>query len=333
MEFYWSKASPQRRSNDAIMKILILDDIAPVCGDYLQRHGFEVEQAPTINNVRERLAPFQAILVRSASKLTAADIAAATVLRVIGRAGVGIDNIDLAAANQRRIAVISTPEANTISTAELTFTLLLAAARRVPMAQRSLEQGLWKRNDFRGVELFGKTLGVIGFGRIGREVAVRARAFGMRVLAYDPLIPAATIAHHHADAVDFTMALCQSDFITLHVPFNDSTNKIINGEALKLCKPGAYLINCARGGLIDEQAVRQALDSGQLGGVALDVFAQEPPPKDHPLIGHPRVVCLPHLGALTDEAQTRAATELAENVAAYLRDGARRGIVNPEALG
>jgi D-3-phosphoglycerate dehydrogenase len=315
------------------MKILILDDIAPVCGDYLQSHGFEVEQAANIKNVRERLAPFQAILVRSASKLTAAEIAAAQSLRVIGRAGVGIDNIDLAAANQRQIAVISTPEANTISTAELTFALMLALARRVPMAQRSLEQGLWKRNDFRGVELYKKTLGVIGFGRIGREVAARARAFGMRIVAYDPLIPAATISSHNAEAVELAAALGQSDFITLHVPFNDSTEELINADSLKLVKRGACLINCARGGLTDEQAVRQALDSGQLAGVALDVYAEEPPAKGHPLIGHPRVVCVPHLGALTDEAQTRAAEELSANVVAHFQKSSLRGVVNAEALG
>jgi len=315
------------------MKILILDDIAPVCGDYLQQHGFEVEQAGNVKNVRERLAPFQAILVRSASKLTAAEIAAAQGLRVIGRAGVGIDNIDLSAANQRQIAVISTPEANTISTAELTVALMLAVARRVPMAQRSLEQGLWKRNDFRGVELFGKTLGVIGFGRIGREVAARAHAFGMRVIAYDPLIPATAITGNKAEAVDLDTAFGQSDFITLHVPYNDSTKELINEETLKNIKHGAYLINCARGGLTDEQAVRQALDSGRLAGIALDVYAEEPPPKDHPLIGHPRVVCVPHLGALTDEAQTRAAEELAANVAAYLKNDSLRGVVNAEALG
>jgi len=315
------------------MKILILDDIAPVCGEYLLKHGFEVEQAANVKNVRERLAPFQAILVRSASKLTSAEIAAAQGLRVIGRAGVGIDNIDLSAANQRNIAVISTPEANTISTAELTFSLMLALARRVPMAQRSLEQGLWKRNDFRGVELFGKTLGVIGFGRIGREVAARARAFGMRIVAYDPLIPASAITNQKAEAVDLTSALSQSDFITLHVPYNDGTKELVNEETLKSIKHGAYLINCARGGLTDEQAVRHALDSGRLAGVALDVYAEEPPPKDHPLIGHPRVVCVPHLGALTDEAQTRAAEELAANVTAYLKNDSLGGVVNAEALG
>jgi D-3-phosphoglycerate dehydrogenase len=314
------------------MKILILDDIAPVCGDYLQHHGFEVEQAGNIKDVRDRLAQFAVILVRSASKVKAEEIALAPNLQVIGRGGVGLDNIDLAAANQRRIAVISTPDANTISTAELTFALMLSLARKVPMAQRSLEQGLWKRNDFRGVELSGKTLGVIGFGRIGREVAARARAFSMRILAHDPLIPAETISSQNAEAVTLATALARSDFITLHAPLNDSTKQLINTESLKMVKRGACLINCARGGLTDELAVRQALESGQLSGVALDVYAEEPPPKDHPLIGHPRVVCVPHLGALTDEAQTRAAEELAANVVAYLRDKSLRGVVNAEVV-
>ncbi len=315
------------------MNILILDDIAPVCGEYFRRYGYYVEQAANISNARDRLAEFNVILVRSASKVKAEDVALAPRLKVIGRAGVGLDNIDLAAANQRRIAVISTPEANTISTAELSFALMLALARRVPMAQHSLEQGQWKRNDFRGVELFGKTLGVIGFGRIGREVATRARAFGMRILAHDPLIPVAMIVGQNAEAVDFATALAQSDFITLHVPFNESTKHLINAKSLKMVKRGAYLINCARGDLVDERAVRLALDNGQLGGVAVDVYSEEPPPKDHPLIGHPRVVCVPHLGALTDEAQTRAAEELAQNVVSYLRDHSLRGVVNLEAFG
>jgi len=314
------------------MKILILDDIAPVCGDYLKHHGFEVEQAGNIKEVRDRLAQFSVILVRSASKVKVEEIASAPNLKVIGRAGVGLDNIDLAASNQRRITVISTPEANTISTAELTFALMLALARSVPMAQRSLEQGQWKRNEFRGTELFGKTLGVIGFGRIGREVASRAQAFGMRVLAHDPLIPPEMITKQGAENCDFEALLLQSDFITLHVPLLDSTQQVINRHSIAKMKRGARLINCARGGLTDELAVRQALDSGQIGGVALDVYAEEPPPKDHPLIGHPSVVCVPHLGALTDEAQTRAAEELAHHVVAYLRDHALRGVVNTEAL-
>lgn len=315
------------------MNILILDDIAPVCGDYLRRHGFEVEQAANIANLSGRLAGFNVILVRSASKIKAKDVALAPNLKVIGRAGVGLDNIDLAAANQRRIAVISTPDANTISTAELTFALLLALARWVPMSQRSLEQGLWKRNDFRGVELFGKTLGVIGFGRIGREVASRALAFGMRVVAHDPLVPPATMTSLPVENSELAPLLAQSDFITLHVPLNDSTRHLINTESLAGVKRGARLINCARGGITDERAVREALDTGQLSGVALDVYAEEPPPKEHPLIGHPRVVCVPHLGALTEEAQTRAAEELARNVAAYLRDHSLHGVVNADVLG
>jgi D-3-phosphoglycerate dehydrogenase len=314
------------------MNILILDDIAPVSGEYFRRFGFYVEQAANISNARDRLAEFDVILVRSASKVKAEDVALAPRLKVIGRAGVGLDNIDLAAANQRRIAVISTPDANTISTTELTFALMLALARRVPMAQHSLEQGQWKRNEFRGVELFGKTLGVIGFGRIGREVATRALAFGMRVVAHDPLISAETIVKHGAEASDFESVLAQSDFVTLHVPLLDSTRQIINRNALAKMKRGARLINCARGVLTDERAVREALDSGRLGGAALDVYSEEPPPKDHPLIGHPRVVCVPHLGALTDEAQTRAAEELAQNVVAYLRDHSLRGVVNAEIV-
>jgi len=315
------------------MNILILDDIAPVCGEQCRRHGFQVEQAANINHTRERLGEFNVILVRSASKVTANEMAAAPNLRVIGRAGVGLDNIDLAAANQRRIAIISTPEANTISTAELTFSLMLALARRVPMAQNSLVQGLWKRNEFRGTELYGKTLGVIGFGRIGREVAARARGFGMRIVAHDPLIPEASITSLGATSCDLETLLGQSDFITLHVPLMASTRQLINAAALQKVKPGARLINCARGGLTDEQAVRAALDSGRLAGAALDVYADEPPPKDHPLIGHPLVVCVPHLGALTDEAQTRAAEELAANVVVYLKEHSLRGVVNPQAVG
>lgn len=314
------------------MKILILDDLAQVCGDYLRRHGFEVEQAGHISHVRHRLADCHALLVRSASCVKAEDIDQAPSLRVIGRGGVGLDNIDLAAANARRIAVISTPDANTIATAELTLALMLALARWLPMSQRALEQGFWKRNEFRGIELFGKTLGVVGFGRIGREVAVRALAFGMRVVSHDPLVSPETMAHVRVESCELEELLARSDFITLHVPLNDSTRQLLNAASLAGVKRGARLINCARGGVADELAVRQALDNGQLSGVALDVYSEEPPRSNHPLIGHPRVVCVPHLGALTEEAQTRAAEELAKKVADHLLHHSLGGVVNPEHI-
>lgn len=314
------------------MKAFILDDLAPVCGDHLRRQGFEVEQAGRISQVRHRLAECHALLVRSASTVKAEDLDLAPNLRVIGRGGVGLDNIDVAAASARRIAVISTPDANTISTAELTVALMLALARWLPMSQRALEQGSWKRNEFRGTELFGKTLGVVGFGRIGQAVAVRALALGMQVTARDPLISAETMARLGVESCELAALLARSDFITLHVPLNDSTWHLINAASLAGVKRGARLINCARGGVTDESAVRRALDSGQLSGVALDVYAEEPPAKDHPLIGHPRVVCVPHLGALTEEAQTRAAEELAKRVADHLLHRSWEGVVNADSI-
>ncbi len=296
------------------IRILLTDKLDASAAETLRQAGMQVDVLPTQRReaLAELLNGYHAIGVRSATRLDAELLAAAENLRLIVRGGVGVDNIDIEAASRQGIAVANTPGANTIATVELTFALMLALCRNVVPAQNSLCRGQWQRGTFRGTELYGKTLGVVGFGRIGKEVARRARAFGMRVLAYDPYLEEAVFAAEQVARAALKDLFSQSDFLTLHLPLTPETRHLIDAEALAQMKVGARLVNCARGGLLDEQAVAAALDSGRLAGVALDVYESEPPPAEHPLIGHEKVVCVPHLGASTREAQQRVAEELAQ---------------------
>jgi D-3-phosphoglycerate dehydrogenase len=254
-------------------------------------------------------------------------------LRVVGRAGVGVDNIDVPAATERGIVVMNAPDGNTITTAEHTIALLIALARRVPQANSSLKSGRWDRKAFIGVELQGKTLGVVGLGRIGRTVAARARAFGMKIVAFDPFIAPEQARDLEIELASLEDLFALADFITIHTPLTTETRGVIDREAFARMKKGVRIINCARGGLVDESALYDAIKSGIVAGAALDVFAQEPPPPDHPLLLLDEVIATPHLGASTTEAQEGVAFTVAEQVRDYLLSGALRGAVNVPSLG
>ncbi|MBI4061251.1 MAG: phosphoglycerate dehydrogenase [Elusimicrobia bacterium] len=314
----------------AKLKVLVTDKIDPAGLKPIEAHpGIELVYliAPRPAALEKALAGAGAWLVRSETKITAAWIAKAPDLRLIGRAGVGVDNIDLAAATRRGIAVVNAPAANTLAAAEHALALMLALARRIPDADASTRGGKWERGKFIGVELFGKTLGIVGLGRIGREVAKRAQAFGMKLVGFDPFITAAQAREMGVEPLPFLELLAASDFVTLHVPGGDKTNGMISASALAKSKPGMRIINCARGELIDDAALADALKSGRVAGAALDVFHAEPLPPDSPLRGLPNVLLTPHLGASTAEAQSRVATELAQAVVDFHDKG-----IAPNAL-
>lgn len=309
-------------------KILVAEKIADA-GIELLAGGFEVDIAIGVdrNELVTRIADASALIVRSATTVDAGLIEAGPLLRVIGRAGVGVDNIDLGAATASGVLVVNAPDANSISAAELTLALLLAQARRVPAADASLRSGAWERSRFQGVELYGKTLAILGLGRIGRLVAARAAAFGMEVVAYDPYLTEEDGRRIGVEMADLESAVRRADFVTLHLPRNDETEGLIDGRLLALMKRGVRIVNVARGGVIDEPALAAAVAEGHVGGAAIDVFAVEPT-TESPLFAHEQVVVTPHLGASTREAQDRAGVSVAESVAAALRGESVTSAVN-----
>ena len=315
------------------MKILVCDPVSPKGIALLQqRPEFEVVVLPKRLTEAELLPVVKdvvAMVVRSETKVTSKVIEAAPLLRVVGRAGVGVDNVDVEAATQRGVVVMNTPGGNTISTAELSFAMILSLARKVPQAYASMAAGKWDRKQFQGAELSGKTLGVLGMGRIGSEVAKRALAFGMRVLGYDPFLTEARAKalgiHLVADLDDVYR---DADFITVHMPVTDQTRGMLNAAAFAKMKPKVCLVNCARGEIIVENDLLAALDSGKIAAVALDVYATEPLPAEHPFRKHPAITLTPHLGASTHEAQEKCGIEVAEVIAGYLLTGEVRNAVN-----
>ena len=264
------------------------------------------------------IADYDALIVRGQTKVTAAVLDAAPRLKVIGRAGVGVDNIDLEAAKKHNVTVVNAPASTTIAVAELAMGLILAVARDIPRADATMKQGEWLKKQFEGVELSGKTLGIIGFGRIGIEVAKRANAFGMNVIIYDPNASEHELEHGNAEPVSLQDLFAWSDFISLHLPLNVQTRDLIGPMALSQMKDGVRIVSTARGGIIDESALLEALNSGKVAGVALDVFEKEPPGLTD-LVSHPRVIATPHIGAQTVEAQSRAAEDIASEVLAVLQ--------------
>jgi D-3-phosphoglycerate dehydrogenase len=281
----------------------------------------------TPDTLKEILPRYDALVVRSQTKVTDDVLAAGERLRVVGRAGTGVDNIDLDAATRRGILVVNAPASNSVAVAELTIGLLLGLARQIPQAHISLAGGKWERGKFMGTEVRGKTLGLLGLGRIGAEVARRARALEMRLLAYDPFISEERAAQLGVQPVSFEELLRQSDVISVHVPLTESNRNMLNAERLNQMRKGAWIINCARGGIIDEDALADALDAGQIGAAALDVWAKEPP-TGSPLLGKPHVIALPHLGASTEEAQVLTAADVAEGVVDALANRTPRYAVN-----
>src|SRR5215218_407799 len=309
-------------------KILIADTLDPSGLTLFQEAGVEVHQLTAEERPRlpEILADFDALVVRSSTQATADLLRAGKKLKVVGRAGIGVDNVDVAAATELGILVVNAPTANLMSATEHTFALLLSLARRVPEADASMRTGEWNRK-ITGVELQGKTIGIIGFGRIGQKVADRARGFEMQIAAYDPFLDAAAARKMEVELLPLDELLARADVVTLHTPFTPETRNLINRERLARMKPGALLVNCARGGIVDEEALLEALESGHLGGAALDVFAEEPP-ADLRLARHPKVVATPHRGAQTHEAQERISRETAEMVLAALAGSMAVAAVN-----
>jgi D-3-phosphoglycerate dehydrogenase len=315
-------------------KVLVKEKIGD-SGVALLREHFDVDVGVDWSDeqLAERIGEYEGIVIRSATKLTSELIARAGRLRVIGRAGVGVDNVDVEAATKRGIVVANAPESNVVTAAEHTMALLLALARNVPQAYVSLTEGKWERSKFSGVELYEKTLGILGFGRIGQLVAQRARGFGMRVLAFDPFVSAERYRElriEKAESVEDIYA--QAEFITVHLPKTPETEGILDAEAFAKMRDGVRVLNVARGGLIDEQALQEALDSGKVAGAALDVFPIEPM-TEHALFGYPNVVVTPHLGASTAEATDRAGYQSAEQVVAALTGGVVSTAVNIPAIG
>ena len=309
-------------------KVLVTDQIAQDGIDLLSTEAeVDVHLRPSPDELLKLIKGHEAIVVRSATKVTADVIAAANVLQVIGRAGSGVDNIDLDAATQRGIVVVNAPTGNTLSAAEHAMALMLAMARQLPEAYTSLRSGSWERQKFIGVELRGKTLGLLGLGQVGMEVARRTRGMEMRVIAHDPYVAQERAESLGVELLSQDEVLGQSDFISLHMRVTPQTRDMINDEQIAKMKRGARIINTARGELIDDAALLRALDSGQLAGAAIDVFREEPP-GENPLLSHDKVIVTPHLGALTEEAQERAATDVAEQVLAVLRGEPARYAVN-----
>lgn len=315
------------------MKILVCDPISPKGIALLQqRPEFEVVVLPKRLSEAELLpvvADAVAMVVRSETKVTKKVLEAAPQLRVVGRAGVGVDNVDVEAATQRGVVVMNTPAGNTITTAELTFTMLLSLARKVPQAHGTMVAGKWDRKQFQGVELAGKTLGVLGMGRIGTEVAKRAIAFGMRVVGYDPFLTEGRAKALGIElATDLDVVYREADFITVHMPVTEQTKGMLNATAFSKMKPGVRIVNCARGEIIVENDLIAALDSGKVAAAGLDVFIVEPLAADHPFRKHPNLILTPHLGASSEEAQEKCGIEVAEVITGYLLTGEVRNAVN-----
>lgn len=300
-------------------KILIADALDPYGLDLLAKAGAEIRIVGSEERGRllELIADVDALVVRSATKVTAELLRAGKQLKVVGRAGVGVDNVDVPAATELGILVVNAPTANLTSATEHSLALLLALARQIPAADASMKRGEWDRKTFLGVELEGKTLGVVGFGRIGQRVAERAKAFGMEILASDPFLDAGVARRLGVELVSMDELIARADALTLHTPLTPETKNVISRERIFAMKPGALLVNCARGGLIDEDALLEALDAGRIGGAAFDVYVEEPP-KDRRLAHHPKVVATPHIGAQTREAQERISEETAHMLLAAL---------------
>src|SRR5579864_9543338 len=314
-------------------KVLISDELSPRAVAVFKERGVEtvVNTKLTPDELKQIIGEFDGLAVRSATKVTKPVIDAAKKLKVIGRAGIGVDNIDVGAATQRGIVVMNTPYGNSITTAEHAIALMLALARQLPAADRSTQAGKWEKAKFMGVELTGKTLGVVGCGNVGSVVADRAIGLKMKVVAYDPFLSPERAVEMGVEKVELDELLARADFITLHTPLTDKTRNILGKEALAKAKKGVMIVNCARGGLVDEQALREALDSGHVGGAAFDVFTVEPA-KENPLFGAPNFIATPHLGASTNEAQENVALQVAEQISDYLLTGAVINALNSPSV-
>ncbi|NBC33160.1 MAG: phosphoglycerate dehydrogenase [Alphaproteobacteria bacterium] len=314
-------------------KVLISDKLSPQAEEIFRSRGLEVDVKTGLSPdaLREIIGDYDGLAIRSATKVTSDILAAASTLKVVGRAGIGVDNVDIPAATARGVVVMNTPFGNSITTAEHALAMMFALARQIPEADASTRDSKWEKSRFMGVELYAKTLGLIGCGNIGAIVADRALGLHMKVVAYDPYLSPERALELGVEKVEFEELLRRADFISLHTPLTDATRSIIDRDALQKTKKGVRIVNCARGGLVDEAHLKEALDSGHVAGAALDVFATEPA-RNNPLFGTPNVICTPHLGASTSEAQENVAVQVAEQMADFLTTGAVINALNMPSL-
>lgn len=313
--------------------VLISDKLSPQAIEIFKKSGIdaEVKTGLSADELKKIIGKYDGLAIRSATKVTADILQAATKLKVIGRAGIGVDNVDIPAATARGVIVMNTPFGNSITTAEHSVALMMSLARQIPAASASTHAGKWEKNGFMGTELAGKTLGLIGCGNIGSIVADRAQGLKMKVKVYDPYLTEERAKALNVEKVDIDMLLEHADVISLHTPLTDTTRNILNKNTFAMCKKGVLIVNCARGGLVNETELKAAIESGQVAGAALDVFEEEPA-KSNPLFGMPQVVCTPHLGASTKEAQENVAVQVAEQIAEYLNTGAVSNALNIPSL-
>jgi D-3-phosphoglycerate dehydrogenase len=317
-----------------IKTVLITDDIQQKCIDILEENDFKVVKNTklTLDQLKSEIQQYDALVVRSATKVTAEILeAGANNLRLVARAGTGVDNINVPEATRLGILVMNAVGSNTISATELTCAMIASLARHIPQAHASMKADKWERAKFMGTELYGKTLAILGLGRIGREVASRMRAFGMRIIGYDPIVSAEDAHKWNIEAMSLEAIWPQADFVSIHVPLLKETENLVNMAVMDKCKRGFRIVNVARGGIIQEQDLLAALTSGQCGGAALDVFLEEPT-KNFDLIRHPNVICTPHLGASSVEAQDRVAVDIAEQIVKFVNLGKLDGGVNIDGL-
>jgi len=314
-----------------LVKVLVTDSLAPQGVELLeQTRGLEVVNKPgtTAEELLELIGDADGLIIRSATKVTAEVFAKAEKLKVVGRAGIGVDNVDVAAATEHGVVVVNTPEGNNITTAEHAIALMVSLARHIPQATASMKAGKWEKKKFEGMELYNRVLGVVGAGNIGRIVCLRGVGLGMKVLVHDPFITPEAAARLGVELVSFDELLKRSDVITVHVPKTKSTTGLLNKKAFAKCRDGVFVINAARGGIVDEEALLEALNSGKVAGAGLDVFVEEPPPAGHALVAHPNVICTPHLGASTEQAQVNVSVAVAEQVRDFLLNGIVRNSIN-----
>ena len=315
-------------------KVLISDKMDPNAARIFEERGCEVDviTGETPEELKARIGEYHGLAIRSSTKVTPEILDAATNLKVIGRAGIGVDNVDIPHASSRGVVVMNTPFGNSITTAEHAIAMVMALARQIPQANTRTQAGEWPKKDFMGVEVTGKTLGLIGAGNIGSIVASRAQGLKMKVMAYDPFLSEDRALELGIEKVDLDTLLNRADFVSLHTPLTDQTRNILNRDRLENARKGIRIVNCARGGLIDEAALKDGLDSGHIAGAALDVFETEPPAADHPLFGTPNFICTPHLGASTTEAQVNVALQVAEQMSDYLVNGGVTNALNMPSL-
>ncbi len=316
-------------------KVLLLDNVDPICADVFEKRGIKADQPEnlSLNELKKTIGNYDAMVVRSATTVNQELLEKADGLQIIGRAGVGVDNIDIAAATTKGVLVMNTPDGNTISTAEHTCGLMIALARNIPQSVERVKHGGWDRKKFMGTEVHGKTLGIVGLGKIGSEVAVRMKEFGMDIYAYDPFTTQEHAGNIGVKLVELEELLKLADFLTVHTPLTEKTKHMVSLQNADMLKPGVRLVNCARGGIFKEDDLIPLIEKGVVAGVALDVYSEEPPtPELHEALKHPAIICTPHLGASTEEAQEKVAVQIAQQISDALENKNYKGSLNSKSI-